>query len=230
MNEVLSSPLFGILISIITYEAGLYLYRKTGIPLFNPLLISIILIIAILSIFKIDLEAYNRGGSLISVFLGPATVILAVPLYKQLELLKANFIPIIIGIAVGSISAVGSVYLLDALFKINKSIGMSLIPKSITTPIGIEISKQIGGIPAITVAAIILTGIIGAVLGPFVCRISGVKDRIAVGIALGTASHAVGTVKAVELGEVEGAMSSLSIGIAGIITVILITLAGRFII
>lgn len=228
MNDLFNSPLFGIIISIMAYEIGLYLYRKTKISLFNPLLISITLIIVFLSIFKVGIQAYNKGGELISIFLGPATVILAVPLYKQLRLLRANLIPIIIGIAVGCISAVGSVYIFNRFFKINKSLGLSLIPKSITTPIGIEISRQIGGIQAVTVAAIILTGITGAVIGPSICKISGVRDRIAVGIALGTSSHAVGTTKAVEIGEIEGAMSGLAIGISGVITVLLISLIGKF--
>lgn len=219
MREMFDMPIFGVILSILTYEIGLWLYKKTRLPIFNPLLISIILVISFLSIFHIPLNSYNKGGSLISIFLGPATVILAVPLYKQLDKLKSNIVPILTGVAAGSITSVGSVLLLKEVFRLTGPIGLSLVPKSITTPIGMELSKQIGGIPPITVAAIIITGIFGAVFSPWICRIFKIKDKVAVGIAIGTASHAVGTTKAVELGEVEGAMSGLAIGIAGLITV-----------
>jgi predicted murein hydrolase (TIGR00659 family) len=228
VREILNLPAFGIIISILAYETGLFLYRKTKFSLFNPIFISIILVIAFLSVFKIKLESYNIGGNYISFFLGPATVILAVPLYKQLENLKADIIPILGGITAGCITAVSSASILMVLFKLSKTIGISLIPKSVTTPIGIEISKQIGGIPSITIFAIIITGIFGAIIGPFICRVFKIKDPVAVGVALGTSSHAIGTTKAIELGEVQGAMSGLSIGIAGLITVFLAPLAMKF--
>ena len=153
-------------------------------------------------------------------FLGPATVILAVPLYKQLLLLKKNFVPIIIGISVGSVVSVISVILLSTVFNLDKEIIISLIPKSVTTPIGVEISNSLGGITGITVMAVILTGITGAIIAPTVCKIFKINNPVARGIGIGTASHAVGTSKALEIGETEGAMSSLSIGIAGLITVV----------
>ncbi|SHK44552.1 LrgB family protein [Paramaledivibacter caminithermalis] len=224
MMEILSTPIFGVIISIVTFEIGLYMYRKTKIAIFNPLLISMILIIAFLLKFNISLEAYNKGGELISFFLGPATVILAVPLYKQFNIFKANALPIIIGITIGSITAIISVSFLSKLFGLSDTIARSLIPKSITTPIGVEVSNQIGGIPAITIAAIAVTGISGAVIGPFILKIFRIKDKVAAGVALGTASHAIGTSKAIEIGETEGAMSGLAIGIAGLITVIIVPL------
>lgn len=224
MIEILNTPLFGVVISIIAFEIGLYIYRKTKIAIFNPLLISITLIITFLLKTNISLEVYNKGGSLISFFLGPATVILAVPLYKEFKIFKANALPIIIGITIGSVTAIVSVSLLAKLFGLSENISRSLIPKSITTPIGVEVSQQIGGIPSITITAIIITGILGAVSAPMIFKIFRIKDEVAAGVALGTASHAIGTSKAIEIGETEGAMSGLAIGIAGLITVIIVPL------
>lgn len=221
MSEIISTPIFGIITSLIAFEFSYLLFKKTKFPIFNPLLISIIMIIVFLSTFNIRFEDYNIGGKYISFFLGPATVILAVPLYKKIKLLKANAVPILLGITFGSTLGMIAVICLSKLFKLDKILYISLIPKSITTPIGVEVSKQLGGMPAVTVAAIIITGIIGAVIGPMVCKIFKIKDRVAIGIAMGTASHAVGTSKAIELGETEGAMSGLAIGIAGLITVFL---------
>ncbi|MBE6067637.1 MAG: LrgB family protein [Clostridium lundense] len=218
MTELLNSPMTGVLISLICFELGLYIYHKTKIPFFNPLLIAIILVIFVIKLFNISLDSFNIGGDLISFFLGPATVVLAVPLYHKLDLIKKYFAPILLGVTVGSITAMFSIYYISKLFGLNDELTFSLVPKSITTPIGIEVSKVIGGIPAITVAAIILTGIIGAVISPLVCKVFKIKNEIAIGISIGTASHAIGTTKAIEMGETEGAMSSLAIGIAGIIT------------
>ncbi|NLZ49082.1 MAG: LrgB family protein [Clostridiales bacterium] len=220
MIDLLQTPVFGIIISIVAYEIGLSIYRKTKLPIFNPLLIAIIIVIGFLLAFDIDLETYNLGGDFISVFLTPATVILAVPLYNKLEILKKSYKEILIGIALGSTASVISVLLLAKLFNVNESLLLSLIPKSITTPVGVEVSKQLGGIPSITVAAIIITGILGAVLGPSLCRLFKIKDKLAIGIAMGTSSHAVGTTKAIEMGEIEGAMSGLAIGVAALITVL----------
>jgi len=222
MEELINTPYFGLIISILTFELGIYLNNKTKLSLFNPLLVSIVLTISILIAFNIDLEIYNQGGDLLSFFLGPATVILAVPLYNRLELLKSNYKAILIGITAGTLTGIVSIIYLTKLFKLDVGVGLAMIPKSVTTPIGMEISKQIGGISSITVAAIILTGILGAVIGPFICNLFGIKNKVAVGIAIGTSSHAVGTSRAIELGETEGAMSGLAIGIAGLITVFLV--------
>lgn len=221
MKELISTPLFGITISLIAFEIGCLIYKKTKVAIFNPLFISIVLVIFFLTGFKIDLSDYNKGGQFISFFLAPATVILAVPLYKKIKLLKAYALPIVVGITTGTIVGITTIIILCHAFGLSKPLDVSMIPKSITVPIGVEVSKQLGGIPSVTVAAIILTGIIGAIIGPFVCKLFRIKDEVAVGVAIGTASHAVGTTKAIEMGETEGAMSSLSIGIAGIITVLL---------
>lgn len=222
MEELFNTPYFGLIISFLTFELGIYLNKKFKLSAFNPLLVSMVLIIFLLSVFNIEVEYYNQGGDLLSFFLGPATVVLAVPLYKRLELLKSNFKAILIGITAGSTSGILTIIFLAKLFGLNGEIGLSMIPKSVTTPIGIEISQQIGGIPSITVAAIILTGILGAVIGPFICQLFRINDKVAIGIAMGTASHAIGTTRAIELGETEGAMSSLAIGLAGLITVFIV--------
>jgi predicted murein hydrolase (TIGR00659 family) len=221
MKGMLDSPIFGIIITIVTYEIGLLVYRRTKLSVLNPLLISMLMIISFLTIFKIDLGTYNIGGSFISVFLAPATVILAVPLYSKIEILKKNLKEILLGIAAGTAVSIISVLVLSKIMVLDKSILLSLIPKSITTPVGIELSKQLGGIPSITIAAILIAGITGAVIVPTVCHKLKIKDKVALGIALGTSAHAVGTSKAMEIGETEGAMSGLAIGITALMTVLI---------
>lgn len=224
LNEFFNTPLFGILLSLTAFQVGTLLYKKTRLSILNPLLVASVLVMVFLLYFGIDFETYNLGGDYISFFLGPATVVLAVPLYKKIRLLKSNALPILAGISAGCIAGISSILTFSSLIGLDGVISKSLAPKSVTTPIGIEISKQIGGLPAITVAAIVITGITGAVLGPFICRRFRIKDKVAVGVAIGTASHALGTTRAIELGETEGAMSGLAIGIAGLVTVFLVPL------
>ena len=219
MSILANNLLFRIILSLLAFEAGLYIYKKSNIPLFNPLLIAITLVIGFLLIFNIDFDLYNAGAKFINMFLGPATVILAVPLYKQIELLKKHAPSILIGILFGSIIGIFSVIGLSYALGLNSQLIKSLLPKSVTTPIGIEISNQLEGIIPVTVLVIIVSGIIGAAIGPFLCKLFKITDSVAVGVALGTAAHAVGTSKALEIGETEGAMSGLSIGIAGLMTV-----------
>lgn len=221
MNDIVTSPVFGVLISIIAYEIGALIKKKLKLSIFNPLLIAIIILIIFLSIFNIKYENYNNGGQIISFFLAPATVALALPLYKKFSLFKRNAIPILAGILCGATSGIVSIILLSKLFNLSEELTKSLIPKSITTPIGMALSKQLGGIPSITVVAIIITGILGSIIGPPLYKILKINDKVAMGIAMGNASHAVGTAKAMEIGDVEGAMSSLTIAISGVITVIL---------
>ncbi len=225
MEAITNNILFGLVLSLAAFELGIFINRKTRIAILNPLLLAIVIVICFLFVFNIDFETYNQGGQFINMFLGPSTVVLAVPLYKQLDLLKKNAKAIITGVLFGSVLGIFSIIGISYLVGLDTDIIKSLIPKSVTTPIGIAISGQIGGIIPITVLAIILTGIIGAVFGPAICKIFKIEDRVAVGISIGTASHAVGTTKALELGDIEGAMSSLSIGIAGIMTVIIAPMA-----
>lgn len=222
MTQYIDTPLFGVGISIMVYTLSSYISRRLRIKLLNPLLLTMVILVGMLLLLDIDYSIYNKGGQIISFFLGPATVVLAVPLYKQIHLLKANVLPIIIGISVGSIAGIISILTLGKLFNLDLILIASLIPKSTTTPIAMEISTLLGGNPSLTVTFVVITGISGYVFGEKVLEIVGIKDPIAKGIALGTATHAVGTAKAIEMGEVEGAMSSLSIGLAGIITVFLV--------
>ena len=220
MNELISSPFFGIVLCVGTYAVGLWINRKTKSPIANPLMIAIALIIVILLAFHIPLEAFNKGGDVIAFFLIPATAALALSIYRQVWLLKRNFLPIIIGSAVGSLVSMGSVYGLCSLFRLDEVLTHSLIPKSVTTPIAMDVSIQLGGEPSITVAAVVVTGIVGAILAPTFIKLFRVDNSIAAGVAIGTCSHALGTTKALEIGEVEGAMSGIAIGVSGILTVL----------
>lgn len=228
MNELVRTPIFAVIISLLFYELGIYINKKTRIAIFNPLLIAIILIIVTMTILKIPLEEYKKGGDLIALFLTPATVILAVPLYKNIHALKKDYKAILGGVTVGSVVAIASVWGLSRLFGLTDNLEASLIPKSITTPMGIELSSQLGGMPSVTVAAIIVTGIIGAVFAQWILKVCKITDKTAKGIAIGTSAHAVGTSKAVEIGETEGAMSGLAIGLAGLVTVIVATILSKW--
>lgn len=221
MSEFYANPLFGITLTILAFCFGVFLNQKTKSPIVNPLLIAIIFVITILKLFDIPLQAYNNGGNIINMFIGPATAVLGYSIYKQVTILKKYLIPIVAGCFVGSLASVGGVYGLCKLLSMENTLLSTLIPKSVTTAIAVEISEQLGGVPAITVAIVIITGVLGAVSGPFLIKIFHIDHEVAQGVAFGTASHAVGTSKALELGEVQGAMSGIAIGVSGIITVIL---------
>lgn len=221
MKDIFSSPMFGIVLCIFTYKAALYVNQKLKTPLANPLVIAISFIIIILKVFNISLADFQQGGDIISMFLAPATVALALSIYRQIKVLKKYFLPIIAGCVVGCITSMSSVYFLCKLFKLDEKIIASMLSKSVTTPIAIEITNQLGGIAPITVAAVIVTGIMGAVLAPTLIKFFHIDNSIAAGVAIGASSHAVGTSKAIEIGEIEGAMSGVSIVVSGIITVIL---------
>ncbi len=220
MSELLASPFFGIALSIVAFSIGVWIQKKTGLVICNPLIIAIVLVSGVLLLFQIPYESYNEGGSIINMFLAPATSCLAVSVYTRLELLKKNWLPILAGCVAGSLTSMGSVFLLCRLFGLDEAMTYSLLPKSVTTPIAVGIAESHGGISSITVAAVILTGIMGSILAPFLIRIFRVKDSMTAGLAIGACSHAVGTSKAIEIGETEGAMSGLAIGICGIVTVV----------
>lgn len=221
MSEIYASPLFGIVLCIFSFEIGLWINRKTHSPLANPLLIAVVICIAVLQSFSIPLESFQQGGDIITMFLAPATAALSLSIYNQLDTLKKNLLPILAGTLTGSITSIGSVIGLCKLFGLDEELTASLIPKSVTTPIAMEVSRQHGGIVSITVAAVIVTGIFGAILAPVLIKLFRVKNPVEAGIAIGTSSHALGTSKALEIGETEGAMSGIAIGVAGIITVVL---------
>ena len=220
MEELLASPYFGIALSVAAFGVGVKLNRKLKTPICNPLIIAIVLIVAVLLIFRIPYESYNVGGEIINMFLAPATACLAVAIYTKIDILKQYWLPIVIGCAAGSAASMGSVYLLCRLFGLDESMTASLLPKSVTTPIAVSIAEPAGGVVPITVVAVIFTGILGGIFAPLLINIFRISDPIAAGLAIGASSHAVGTSKAIELGEVEGAMSGLAIGICGLITVL----------
>lgn len=222
VKEVISNSIyFGIAITLIAYMIGLNLRNKLKLSILNPLLVSFLLVILFLIVFNIDYDSYNEGGKYVTFLLTPTTVCLAIPLYQQLDLLKKNFKAIMIGISVGVVTSLASIFLFSVLLNLDKITYISILPKSITTAMGIGVSQELGGIQTITVISILITGITGNVIGEYICRLFKIQNPVAVGLAFGTGAHAVGTSKALEIGEVEGAMSSLSIAIAGLITVFL---------
>lgn len=221
MREFLTeSVLFGAVLSMVTYGIGCWIKKKIPHPMVNPLLISIALCILCIILLKSDYETYYSGAQYIGYLLTPSTICLAVPLYEKFELLKKNYVALLCGITAGAVGSMAVIFALSMLFGLEHTEYVTLLPKSITTAIGMGVSEELGGYPAITAAAIMVTGIIGNMIAETTCKIFHITDPIAKGIGIGTASHAVGTSKAMELGEVEGAMSSLSIVVAGVITVI----------
>lgn len=230
MNELLSQTVFfGVIISLVTYEIGLWVKKKTKLALANPLLIAVIIIVIFLLAFDVDYETYENGARYISVFLTPATVSLAIPLYRQIEMLKKYPKAIFVGIAAGVLTAMVSIFLMSLAFGLNHQQYVTLLPKSITTAIGLGVSEKMGGIIGITVVSISITGILGNIAAETICKIFRIEEPIAKGLAIGTSAHALGTSKAIEIGEIEGAMSSLSIVVAGIMTVIAVSVFANFI-
>lgn len=220
-NLVSNSATIGVVISLLAYQLGVFLKAKTKRAIFNPLLVSIALVIVCLLVFHIDYDSYNQSAKYLSYLLTPATVSLAIPLYQQLELLKKNVLAVVLGITSGVLTSLLSVLSLSALFGLSHAEYVTLLPKSITTAIGMGISEELGGYPTITVAVIIVTGIFGNMFAEVFCKLFRIKHPISKGLAIGTSSHAMGTSKALELGRIEGAMSSLSIVVSGLLTVIL---------
>ena len=222
------SVFFGVILSVLAYGVGVLLKKKFKLAIFNPLLISIILVILVLVFMDIDYATYNEGAIYISYLLTPATICLAIPLYEQLHLLKKNWKAILTGIFAGCIASMGSILAMAVLFSLTHEEYVTFLPKSITTAIGMGVSEELGGYVSITVAVIIITGVLGNMIGETVLRLSRITHPIAKGIALGTASHAIGTARAMEIGEIEGAMSSLSIVVSGVITVIGASIFAQF--
>ncbi|WP_297575402.1 LrgB family protein [uncultured Campylobacter sp.] len=221
MKELLlHSSFFAVFLSLFCYQIGLIIKKRVKFAIFNPLLISIVLVIVVLIVLKIPYENYKQNSTYISYFLTPVTVCLAVPLYEQLDLLKHNYQAIFAGLIGGVIAGLGSVLLLSLLFGLNHELYVTLLPKSVTTAIGIGISEQLGGVVTISVAVIVATGILGGIMAESLFKIFRINKPIAKGIAIGCASHAIGTAKAIELGDVEGAMSSLAIAVTGLFTVV----------
>lgn len=222
VKELFETSLFaGAALSLLGYMLGAFLKKKCKNPLLNPLLISIIISIVVLVVAGVDYETYNASAKYLSYLLTPSTVCLAIPLYEQLPLLKKNFVAIVLGIFSGALTSVVCVFVLSKLMQLSHEEYVSLLPKSVTTAIGIGVSEELGGYVTITIAVIVITGILGNLFAEIVYKIFRITEPIAKGVGIGTSSHAMGTAKAIEMGEVEGAMSGLSIVVAGIFTVIL---------
>ncbi len=220
MNVLSNTVYWGVLISIGSYLLGKYLQKKFHIILFNPLLFSTVFTVVFLLVFKIDYNTYYEKSDYLYYLLTPTTVCLAIPLYEQIKPLKSNFSAIIIGISAGVLASLCSIMIFSAMFHFSHEMYLTLLPKSITAAMGMSVSEELGGIPSLTVPIIIMTGITGNIIAEKVCKLLRIKEPIAKGIAIGSASHAMGTAKAMEMGEIEGAMSSLSIAVAGVLTVI----------
>lgn len=230
MNEFFQSSMFaGVALSLISYLIGMLLKKKFKLGIFNPLLIAIVVSIIVLLIGKVDYKVYNQGAKYLSWLLTPATVCLAIPLYEQWSLLKKNLKAVLLGLIAGVVTSLGTVYVLSLIMGLSHKDYVTLLPKSITTAIGMGVSEELGGYVTITVAVIVVTGVLGNMAGALVCKIFRITEPISKGLAFGSASHAIGTAKAIEIGEVEGAMSSLAIAVSGILTVVLSSVFAYFI-
>ena len=229
LTELLSSiSLFPLVLTVGAYQIGLWCRKKWDHPVCNPILIAVLLVIGVLLITGVPVETYQAGTAGIQWLLTPATVCLALPLYEHLKVLKKNLPAILTGVIAGTMSSLAVILLLCRVFRLDGQFSVSLLPKSITTAMGIVLSEQNGGIPSLTTTAIIVTGILGSLIGTTLCKLLKLKDPIAQGVAFGTASHVIGTTKASELGQLQGAVSSLSLSVAGILTAVLFPLACQF--
>ncbi len=208
------------MLSVSAYGIGIWLKRKTGSSIANPLLVSLVIVIVFLLLTGIDYESYKRGCCIFSYLLTPATVALAVPLYEQRQELRRNYRAVMTGIAAGTMASLISILTMALALGLSHTAYVSLLPKSITMPIGISMAAELGGFVPVTVVCIVITGVLGNVVAEKLFRMIHLEEPIAKGIATGTASHVIGTAKAMEMGEVEGAMSSLSIIVAGLMTVV----------
>ena len=229
MTFIRNSVYFGMVLTFVAYEFGLLMKRKFRTALVNPVLIASIIVGAVLVLGKFDYEKYSESVKYITYFLTPATVCLAIPLYRQIHLLKKYPLAILGGVISGVVTAMVSIYFIALLFGLTHTQYITLLPKSITTAIGMGISEKMGGIVTLTVVAISVTGITGTLSAEFMLKLFRIKNPIAKGIAIGTCSHALGTTKAMEMGEIEGAMSSLAIVLTGVLTVIGVSLFANFI-
>ena len=221
MTDLLgSSAYFGLLLSLGAYGLGLLLQRRWKLPIFNPLLVAIVVVAVVLLLLDLDYGSYSQGANLLNYLLTPATVCLAVPLYEQFSLLRRHGKAVLLGIAAGVLAGLVTILVLAWLFSLDHSAYVTLLPKSITTAIGIGVSEELGGHVSLTVVVIIITGVLGNIFAEGVCKVFRITEPVAAGVAIGTSTHAVGTARAMEMGEIQGAMSSLSIVVAGLLTVV----------
>ena len=229
MTDLLgSSAYFGLLLSLGAYGLGLLLQRRWKLPIFNPLLVAIVVVAVVLLLLDLDYGSYSQGANLLNYLLTPATVCLAVPLYEQFSLLRRHGKAVLLGIAAGVLAGLVTILVLAWLFSLDHSAYVTLLPKSITTAIGIGVSEELGGHVSLTVVVIIITGVLGNIFAEGVCKVFRITEPVAAGVAIGTSTHAVGTARAMEMGEIQGARSSLSIVVAGLLTVVGANLFAHF--
>lgn len=229
MADFFQESLFtGVTLSLVAYMIGVFLKKKFKSGIFNPLLVSIIITIVVLLVSGVDYEIYNEGAKYLSWLLTPATVCLAIPLYEQWELLRKNYKAVMLGLLAGVVTSLCTVLVLCYVLKLSHEEYVTLLPKSITTAIGMGVSEELGGYVTITVAVIVVTGVIGNILGELICKVFKIEEPISKGLALGCSAHAIGTAKAIEMGEIEGAMSGLAIAVSGILTVVMAPLFANF--
>lgn len=219
LNEFTAKPIFGFTICVIAYHIGSKTKARFNYPIVNPLIVATLICIAVLTVFQIPLKNFMNGANMIAMFLAPATAALALTMYRQLKVIKKNLIPIIVGCTVGSGVAIASVMFLCKVFGLTPEVTASLIPKSITTAIASDLSLKLGGIPTITVAAVMVTGIFGTIISPYLIKWTHLNNSVAAGLAIGSSCHALGTTKAIEIGDVEGSLSGIAVGLCGLITV-----------
>ncbi len=221
-NWLSQLPLFGVFLSITAYVVGLWIQKRTKISVLSPFVVAVLLVITFLALTRFPYDTYAKEASHLSFLLTPATVCLAIPLYQQLDILKANWKSVLFGVLAGVIVNAAGILLLARLFGIDHVQYVTLLPKSVTAAIGMSICQEYGGILSITVAATVVTGITGNVLAPLLCKLLRIHEPVARGVAIGTASHVIGTARAMEMGQTEGALSGLSIALTGILTVLVL--------
>ena len=221
METLFDSPLIGIVLVCASYGFGVFLHKKTGLAILNPVLISMVICIGVMNLLDISLEQFNRGASVIGLFLIPGTCVLALSIYRQREILGQYFVPIVCGCVVSTVVSIVGSFVLGYLFGLNEVIILSTVASSATSPIAIDVTNQLGGLVPIAILCVMITGIGGAVFAPTLIKWFGITDEVEMGVAIGASSHVVGTSKAVQLGEIQGAMSGLAIGVAGLSMVFL---------
>lgn len=229
MADLLNISIFPVILTLLAYRAGALLQQKTKSPICNPILIAVILVLGFLGLTGMELKTYQAGATFLSWLMTPATVCLAISMYEQFQVLKKNTPVILAGVAAGAVACLAMVLVLSLLFGFDRELTASLLPKSVTTAIGVPLSQLAGGLTPITTAAIILTGITASVLGPTLCRVFRLTDEIARGAAFGTSGHVIGTAKASEMSALTGAVSSLSLVVAGLLTAIVLPILANFI-
>lgn len=222
------SSFFAVTLTLVSFALASLCQKKWKLAIFNPILLSGVAVIGVLKWLGISNETYQSGCAVLSFLLTPATICLAISFYEQFRNLKSHLLAVTAGVLAGTVASIGFVWLLAGVFDLERSLSLALLPKSITTAIGVVLSQEIGGVAAITTAAIVITGIVGNIIGPALCKLFRLKNEVAQGVAFGTASHVIGTSRATEMSELAGAVSSLSLTIAGIATCVILSFLSQF--